>query len=318
MREDLIQKLSVITEEEQQLRLGKAEIQKELYTGMSDFVIDRDRMLSAGRLIRIRTHTRFTMFPKHRHNYIEMVYQVTGETHHTVNDHPITLKSGEILIMNKSASQTVEAASEGDVAVNFIILPAFFDTTLKLMQGTDSALKDFLISSLGSGETPVSYLHFHVAGILPIENLMENLIASLLTSDERTFADEATMALLFIHLLEHTDRLDSGRDSYEHTLIFQLLQYIETYYRDCSLSHFAALHHAELTALSRMVKKYTGSTWQALVQKKRLSRACELLTGTDLSVSDIAAAVGYENFSFFHRLFKESLGMTPRQFRIKR
>ena len=38
---------------------------------------------------------------------------------------------------------------------------------------------------------------------------------------------------------------------------------------------------------------------------------------TDLPISDIIAAVGYENNSYFHRVFKEHYHMTPRAFRVK-
>ena len=38
---------------------------------------------------------------------------------------------------------------------------------------------------------------------------------------------------------------------------------------------------------------------------------------TDLPISDIIAAVGYENNSYFHRVFKERYHMTPRVFREK-
>ena len=38
---------------------------------------------------------------------------------------------------------------------------------------------------------------------------------------------------------------------------------------------------------------------------------------TDLPISDIIAAVGYENSSYFHRVFRERYHMTPRNFRVK-
>ena len=37
---------------------------------------------------------------------------------------------------------------------------------------------------------------------------------------------------------------------------------------------------------------------------------------TDLPISDVIAAVGYENGSYFHRVFKERYNMTPRAFRV--
>ena len=47
-----------------------------------------------------------------------------------------------------------------------------------------------------------------------------------------------------------------------------------------------------------------------------MNKATQLLCDTDLSVNDVIAAVGYENNSYFHRMFKERYDMTPRAFRI--
>ena len=50
----------------------------------------------------------------------------------------VILKQGELLILNQNAVQEIYPAGEGDVAVNFIILPEFFDYGLKMME-TDAA-----------------------------------------------------------------------------------------------------------------------------------------------------------------------------------
>ena len=63
--------------------------------------------------------------------------------------------------------------------------------------------------------------------------------------------------------------------------------------------------------------KSTGFNFKELLQRKRLNKAVELMCETDLPVSDIIAAVGYENNSYFHRVFKEHYHMTPRAFRVK-
>ncbi len=69
--------------------------------------------------------------------------------------------------------------------------------------------------------------------------------------------------------------------------------------------------------LSKMIKKSTGFNFKELLQRKRLNKAVELMCETDLPISDIIAAVGYENSSYFHRVFKEHYHMTPRAFRVE-
>ena len=49
--------------------------------------------------------------------------------------------------------------------------------------------------------------------------------------------------------------------------------------------------------------------------EKRLDLARKLLQKTDDSIRDISLKVGYDNYSYFTRLFKKSFGVTPVEFR---
>jgi YesN/AraC family two-component response regulator len=69
--------------------------------------------------------------------------------------------------------------------------------------------------------------------------------------------------------------------------------------------------------LSKLIKQSTGFTFQELLQRKRFQKAVMLLLDTDLSVEEIAEAVGYENLSYFYRQFKERYGRTPRKYRME-
>ena len=83
----------------------------------------------------------------------------------------------------------------------------------------ENALKEFLVGALCGKNDNTSYLYFHVAEILPIQNLMENLIWSLLNSQpNRRNINQTTMGLLFLHLLNHTDKInqdETGRQGTE-------------------------------------------------------------------------------------------------------
>ena len=52
-----------------------------------------------------------------------------------------------------------------------------------------------------------------------------------------------------------------------------------------------------------------------LLQQKRLSQTEYLLTNSNMKIFDIAASVGYNNMSYFHRIFEERFGMSPKKYR---
>lgn len=70
-----------------------------------------------------------------------------------------------------------------------------------------------------------------------------------------------------------------------------------------------------MTSLSFEIRRRTGKTYLDLVHEKRVSRACFLLRNTSLPVSQIVYEVGYSNASFFHRLFKKIVGVSPKKVR---
>ena len=85
MHRELLRELSVITEEEQRILDGRTEIDQQIYTAKNDMVIDSNKLLQRGKLIQVRPHTRFVHFPKHTHNYIEVIYMCQGSTTHILN-----------------------------------------------------------------------------------------------------------------------------------------------------------------------------------------------------------------------------------------
>ena len=92
VHQELINRLSIITEEEQEILSGRLEIDRTRYTEQSQLIIDSKKMLDHGKLIQIRPHTRFVHFPKHRHNYVEVVYMCQGQTTHLIDGTQILLK----------------------------------------------------------------------------------------------------------------------------------------------------------------------------------------------------------------------------------
>ena len=175
----VVDRLSVITDEERAILNGRKSIDRYIYMDGSRDVISGEKLLEKGKLIAIRPHTRFIAFPEHTHDYVEMVYMCRGETRHTVNGNIITLRQGELLMLGQNAHQSIEAASERDIAVNFIVRPAFFSGTLPFLGEEETPLRRFVVSYL-TGENEAGYLLFHAADLLPVQNLIENLLFTLL------------------------------------------------------------------------------------------------------------------------------------------
>ncbi|CUX25019.1 AraC family transcriptional regulator [Clostridium sp. C105KSO13] len=317
MNQELLQQLRVITDEEQKILIGKDSVQKSLYTSEDRFIVDSNKLLKKGKLIEIRPHTRFIHFPRHRHNYVEMVYMCKGQTRHIINgSKELPLKTGDLLFMNQNAYHEIFPASEHDIAVNFIILPEFFQYVMKFMDN-QNILFEFLISTLSSSSNDCDYLYFRTENILPIQNLLENMIWTIINKDTyQNTINQVTMGLLFLNLLEYADVLyQNTTETYEQKIIFSSLKYVRSNYKTGTLEELSSTLNLPTYTLSRLLKKYTGFNFKELLIRQKMEQAAYLLSKTSLSTESILHSIGYENSSFFHIKFREIYGKTPKEFR---
>ena len=317
MQQELLSHLQKITEEEQAILNGAQDIKKELYTSHKDFVIDSQKLLQKGRLIEIRPHTRFVHFPKHRHNYVEMVYMCSGSTTHIINDKErITLQEGDLLFLNQNATQEILPAAEHDIAVNFIILPAFFDRAFSMIE-KENILYDFLISALSGDASHSSYLHFQAKDILPVQHLVENMIWTLICKKTGTNTiNQTTMGLLFMNLSFFAESINQDDPhQYEQNLVFTVLKYIEAHYKNGTLTEISEEMKQPAYYISRLLKRHTDSNFKELLQQRKLQQAAYLLSQTPLSVEQIMENIGYDNSSYFYRKFRDKYGCSPKNYR---
>ena len=316
MKSEIIDVLSKITKEEQDILNGR-DVDMNLYMGSEENIIDSHKLLENGKLIHIRPHTRFVHFPAHSHNYVEIIYMCKGSTTHIVNGEKIVLNEGELLFLNQNAIQEIMPAGEDDIAVNFIVQPVFFDRALQMMAVEENPIRTFILDCMLGKDDKIGYLHFKVADVLPIQNLVENLIWSILNEQmEKRSINQITMGLLILQLMNMSEKLYTGKGNASNEVLLKVYRYIEENYKDGQLRELAKILGQSEYELSRFIKKSTGLNYTDLCQKKRLSQAMYLLKNTKMSINDIGECVGYDNSSYFYRLFKKEVGQSPKEYRL--
>jgi len=316
MNQQLINKLKVIRDEEEDIKGGRLFAMEGCEGQM--LTIDVTKILKDDEDIGILPCTRLIDFSVHKHNYIEIVYVCQGEITHVIENKELTMKPGDLLFMNHCVHHSMKMAKEQDVAINLVVRPRFFDIPLSMLK-KDSILADFLVNIIRKDTTIPQYLHFQPHGNQAIENLLENIIESVLREKKQEQElNQLTMGLVFLHLLQHINTLgETSTQDYKSILVDTTLQYVNCRYQDANLTELAVMVHRSLSDLSKLIKKYTGHTFQELLQRKRFHKAIELLVDTALPVADIIKLVGYENSTYFYNKFHEKFQTSPREYRIR-
>jgi two-component system response regulator YesN len=107
--------------------------------------------------------------------------------------------------------------------------------------------------------------------------------------------------------------------SYMNKVINQIKTYVLDHFEDSSLNIRSVAEHVHISApyLGRLFKRTMGQSFNEYLNDVRIEKATLLLHNINMKIGDVAAAVGYENQSYFQVLFKKKNSMTPGDYRAQ-
>ncbi|MCI8387171.1 MAG: AraC family transcriptional regulator [Clostridiales bacterium] len=134
---------------------------------------------------------------------------------------------------------------------------------------------------------------------------------------DKYYAESASNRLtsIFIAMRRKLDRIaELGSGSMGR--IFESIKYIHTnFQKPISNEKLASIEHLSVSQYIELFKKSTGATPRSYIIELRIRNACDLLCRSDLTVSQIAQTVGYDDAHYFSRLFKLHRGISPENYR---
>lgn len=116
-----------------------------------------------------------------------------------------------------------------------------------------------------------------------------------------------------LYYAEYLNRLKKQQYRKE---ISKAINYINVHYmEDIKLTDLAKYVGMESAYFSFLFKKETGSNLTDYINTVRIGKAKEYLSFSDMSIYEVAEKVGYANVSYFSKVFKQSVGMSPARFK---
>lgn len=121
--------------------------------------------------------------------------------------------------------------------------------------------------------------------------------------------------MMAVDALESTP-VDANMDSRKYHLALQFKELVRENCRmEKSVQFYAGALCVSSGYLNEALKAVTGQPTTYWIQNEILLEAKRLLAATNMTVNEIAASLGYDNYSYFNRLFHEKTGTTPLRFR---
>lgn len=283
-------------------------------------VLSGESILPPDENISISKHHRFIPIPAHQHDFIELFYVYSGSCTQIINGKKVTLSQGDMCILDTNVIHSIETTGENDIIINCLMRKDYFDTSLLSRLSSNDLISTFLVHAIYQSKDYNNFIIFHSEKREKLHNLMKDLMCEYF--DPSICSKEIIncyIILIFSELLQiyqdQTPEVQILNETANTKNISKILEYIQKNYICTTLAETAKTFNFHPNYLSTLLKKTTGKSFKEIIHEQKLKKACTLLKNTDMTVEDISLEVGYNNFSFFYKKFKDAFGVTPLEYR---
>lgn len=256
----------------------------------------------------------------HDHTFFELAYITGGTAEHNLNGSISTVRKGDYFIVDYGSVHSYQNCREFTL-INCLFLPELIDETLGDCRVFEELLKVCLIRYYKQyyGFSPVNRIFHDESGeilvlIRGMQQEYENRDMGFVEILRGRLLEVLILTMRKITGEKHvSDRKYEGTES---TAVMEAIRYLKSHYRDRAvIAGFCEKHHYSAQYISRKFKQETGFTALEYLQKIRIEKCCELLSGSDMPIQEIAHEIGYDDVKFFHKVFRRMLHMSPGEYR---
>jgi AraC-like DNA-binding protein len=243
-------------------------------------------------------HITSYVFSPHLHNQIEVVYVLSGSCIITIENVAYDVVSGDVALIFPYQLHNFSQSKDCELIVQ-VFEPEY--------------APEF-----------IPYLDKYIAEIPLLKTLHTDCVDAIKKAEyyytnganSRIIRSYVNLYMSFIY--EKVNFIVTPVYDY-HSVLHSLLIYIDAHFADdLSLDAVARQHHVTKHYISRLFNQKLHTTFTQYIHHLRLEYAVHLLKNTDMTISSIAYESGFECERSFFRVFKESMGSTPLQYRKNR
>ncbi|MCD8021683.1 MAG: AraC family transcriptional regulator [Lachnospiraceae bacterium] len=278
--------------------------------------------------ILINAHVPFfdrTPFP-HQHTFFELTYVHSGGLHMTIAEKSHDFGEGDFVLVNPDVVHMVTLGTSDSRVINILLKRSLLNKSFMHVILNNPLFADFIFPSVEKGKHSKNHMIFRKA-------LQNNpALITYLNSILREYTDageqilnesalEINLAGLCLELARCRSRQTNAASQagkYGKEAVFSLTdvcRYLSDNLSSATLNETAAHFHYNPKYFSDLLKKTYGKSFSGLMADLKMAHAARLLQQTELPISEIILRLGYANTSHFYRLFEETYGMKPLEYR---
>lgn len=240
---------------------------------------------------------------QHSHDFCEILYVAGGAGEAILEGKKFRLAPGDLVVVNPGTLH--EERSDAKAPLRLIFL----------------AIRDFAVPGLPA--RCLSQEKYRVLSCGEYRYKMDIYLRELLqeTSSQIEFYQEISQGLVsaLLVLVMRLIRINPEDEAALSQECQKIKEYLDQNFTSpITLDSLSETVYISKHYLSHLFKEQTGVSPIKYLTSKRMEKACELLSETELPVSEVSKAVGYENPLYFSQVFKRIYGISPVKYRMGR
>jgi len=263
-----------------------------------------DNFISPGEafhIARVKIHSQHDL-SLHHHDYAEIFWVEDGSGWHHINKQKVKLSPGHIVMMRPGDMHTFSSSSSGLTIMNV----AFSTETLHLFQ------KRYF---------PNSNQYFWTISHVPYKTWVPHHLLQRISSRAEQVVPkkrsnmQLDSFLLFVFRLLTEHQRYSPDENIPTWLVNANQKFNTPELLKSGPQGFAQLCERSLDHVNRVVKRHHNKSLTDLVNEHRMNFAAQQLTITGIPIKTICQDCGFQNLSYFYKVFKKYYHLTPSHFR---
>lgn len=257
----------------------------------------------------------FAVVPTHWHNDMEIIYIKKGMGRIAVDLEPYIVHQGDIVVVPPGQLHSIEQLEDSSMEYENII----FQLSMLMATHGDTCTEKFfqpllqrkiLFPNLYTGSSPI---YPALSGCL---NEMDEICKTF--GPGYQLAIKGQLFSFFYAMVSSIQAPVSRRQNKSLDRLKDILKYVETSYGEkISIQDAAKICGFSESHFMKFFKSNMSVSFIDYLNDYRLTMAARLLVSSSDSIVNIAAETGFDNLSYFNRLFKRKYGCTPTVFRSR-
>lgn len=253
---------------------------------------------------------------EHSHDFCELVIVTQGSAMHMLEGASFPVTAGDVFLLQGRQKHYFYERRNLDL-INIMYDPEKIELPegeLRRMPGYCALF--MLEPTYRRQHRFASRLHLRRVPLAHVERLAEEMEREC---DHDEAGREVALRAKLLEMMVYLSRAYSSADTTEAHALLRVGHVIgaleNDFARDWKLDELLDIAHMSRSNLMRVFRKATGQTPIDYLVRLRIQKSMEMLRNTDLTITEVALEVGFNDSNYFTRQFRRILGESPRAFR---